>query len=90
MAKVHIENENKTIEIPDGSNLAELDGKCGIIFACKIGTCGACIATIVKGMNNLTPPTQTEKEYLNNFAPEGNKRLLCQAVIKKGEITIKF
>lgn len=90
MAKVHIKNENKTVEIPDGSSLAELDGKTNMIFACKIGTCGACIATIVKGMENLSPPTETEKIYLDNFAPGGNKRLLCQAVIKKGEIIIEY
>lgn len=90
MAKVHIKNENKTIEVPDGSNLVELEGKANIIFACKIGTCGACIATIIKGMENLSPQTETEKIYLDNFASEGNKRLLCQTIIKSGEITIEY
>ncbi|MEW6528665.1 MAG: 2Fe-2S iron-sulfur cluster-binding protein [Candidatus Micrarchaeota archaeon] len=89
MAKIHIKNENKTIEVPDGSNLVELEGKANIIFACKIGTCGACIATIVHGMENLAPPTETEKMYLDAFGG-GNKRLLCQTIIKKGEITIEY
>ncbi|MFA5076869.1 MAG: 2Fe-2S iron-sulfur cluster-binding protein [Candidatus Micrarchaeia archaeon] len=90
MAKVHIKNENKTVEIPDGSNLVDLEGKSNVIFACKVGACGACIATIVSGAENLEPPTETEKVYLDSFAPGGSKRLLCQTVIKKGEVTIEY
>lgn len=90
MAKVHIKNENKTIELPDGSNLADLEGKTNAIFACKVGTCGACIATVVSGAENLAPPTDVEKIYLDNFAPGQNKRLLCQTVIKGGEVTIEY
>ncbi len=89
MAKIHIKNENKTIEIPDGSNLTELEGKTNIIFACKIGTCGACIATIVNGAENLSVPTETEKMYLDAFG-SANKRLLCQTIIKKGEVSIEY
>ncbi|MDD5337640.1 MAG: 2Fe-2S iron-sulfur cluster-binding protein [Candidatus ainarchaeum sp.] len=90
MAKVHIKNENKTVEIPDGSNLVDLEGKSNVIFACKVGSCGACIATIVSGAENLEPPNETEKIYLDNFAPGENKRLLCQTIIKKGEVTIEY
>lgn len=90
MAKVHIKNEGTSVELPDGSNLAELEGKSNVIFACKVGTCGACIATIVSGAENLSPPTETEKIYLDNFAPGQNKRLLCQTVIKGGEVTIEY
>ncbi len=89
MAKVHIKNENKTVEIPDGSNLVDLEGKSSVIFACKVGTCGACIATIVSGAENLNPPGDVEKMYLDAFGG-GNKRLLCQTVIKKGEVTIEY
>lgn len=90
MAKVHIKNENKTIELPDGSSLVDLEGKSNVIFACKVGTCGACIATIVSGAENLNPPNEVEKIYLDNFAPGQNKRLLCQTVINKGEVTIEY
>jgi ferredoxin len=90
MAKVHIKNEGKTFEIPDGSCLTELEGKTNVIFACKVGTCGACIATVLSGAENLAPPTETEKLYIDNFAPGQNKRLLCQAVINKGEVTIEY
>lgn len=89
MAKIHIKNEGKTIELPDGSNLVELEGKSGIIFACKVGTCGACMATIISGAENLAPPTEAEKIYLDAFGGK-NKRLLCQTVIKGGEVTIEY
>jgi ferredoxin len=90
MAKVHIKNEGKTIELPDGSNLVDMEGKSNVIFACKVGSCGACIATIVSGAENLAPPTEMEKAYLDSFAPGQNKRLLCQTVITKGEVTIEY
>ncbi len=90
MAKVYIKNEGKTVELPDGSNLVDLEGKSNVIFACKVGTCGACIAAIVNGAENLASPTEVEKIYLDNFAPGQGKRLLCQTVIKKGEITIEY
>lgn len=89
MAKVHIKNENKTIELKDNSCLVELEGKTNIIFACKVGACGVCIAKIVKGMENLAPPNEIERMYLSNFG-SSDKRLLCQAVIKSGEVTIEY
>ncbi|VVB98618.1 2Fe-2S iron-sulfur cluster binding domain protein [uncultured archaeon] len=90
MAKVHIKNEDKTVELPDGSCLVDLEGKSNAIFACKVGTCGACIATVISGAENLAPPTDAEKIYIDNFAPGQNKRLLCQAVITKGEVTSEY
>jgi len=90
MAKVHIKNENKTVEIPDGSLLAELDGKCGILFACKAGSCGSCKVRVVKGMENLEPPNEAEKAGLATFGTDPSERLLCICKIKKGEITVEY
>ncbi len=90
MAKVHIKNENKTVEIPDGSCLVDLEGKTNVIFACKVGTCGACMATIIKGVENLEAPNDVERMYMDSFGTGPSKRLLCQAVIKGGEVTIEY
>lgn len=90
MAKVHIKNEDKTVEVPDGSLLSELDGKCGILFACKAGSCGSCKVKVVEGMDNLEEPNDEEKAGLATFGSDPSERLLCVCKIKKGEITVEY
>jgi ferredoxin len=90
MAKVNIKNENKTVEVPDGSLLAELDGKCGILFACKTGSCGSCKVKVVEGMENLEEANDVEKAGLATFGSDPKDRLLCVCKIKKGEITVEY
>ncbi len=92
MAKVTILNEGKTVEVPDGSLLVELEGKTNILFACKEGVCMTCLAYIEEGKENLEPPGEVEQMSLSTL-PEGEKekaRLLCVTKIKGGEIKIKL
>ncbi|MEW6748529.1 MAG: 2Fe-2S iron-sulfur cluster-binding protein [Candidatus Micrarchaeota archaeon] len=90
MAKVHIKNEDKTVELPDGASLADLDGKCGVLFACKAGSCGSCKVKVVKGMENLEAPNDVEQAGLSTFGSDPSERLLCMCKIKKGEITVEY
>ena len=90
MAKVIIKNDNQVIELPDGSSLAELDGKTNILFACKTGSCGSCLVTVLRGMENLSPIEETEKVGLETFGTGENQRLLCQTKILKGEVEIEY
>ncbi len=92
MAIVKIKGKDVEIEVPDGSCLIELKSKTSdIIFACGVGMCGSCLARIVEGLENLEEPNETEKAYLDQFAP-GRKdlRLLCQAKIKSGTVVIEY
>lgn len=89
MAKVYVVNDDKEIEVPDGSNLGILDGKCSILFACHEGTCGSCLVHVREGMENLEEPNEIEKAALENFGAEKDQRLMCQAVIKGGRIVIE-
>lgn len=90
MAVVEIKNEGKTIEVPDGSLLVELEGKCGIVFACKVGTCGACKVKVLEGAENLEAPNDAEKTGLETFGADASERLLCQAKIKGGKIVVEY
>lgn len=90
MATVEIKNEGKTVEIPDGASLVELEGKCGILFACKAGTCGSCKVKVLEGMENLEPANETEKMGLETFGSDPSERLLCQCTIKKGKVIIEY
>jgi len=90
MAEVEIKNDGKTVEVPDGSLLAELDGKCSVLFACKTGSCGSCKVKVVEGMENLEPPNETEKVGLETFGTDPNERLMCQCKIKSGKVVIEY
>ena len=89
MAKVYVVNDGIEIEIPDGSLVGEIDGKCSILFACHEGTCGSCLSTIKEGMENLEEPNETEKAALESFGAQPNQRLLCITKIKKGRIVVE-
>lgn len=91
MAKVIIKNENNLeIEVKDGSSLVQLEGKCGLLFACKVGSCGSCLVKVIEGAENLEPPNEQEKGGLEAFATQPNQRLCCQAKIKKGTVKIEY
>ncbi len=90
MATVEIKNDKKTVDVPDGSLLAELDGKCSILFACKVGSCGSCKCKVVSGKENLEPPNDIEQAGLSAFATDPSERLPCVAKIKKGKVTLEY
>jgi len=90
MAQVEIKNDGKTIEVADGSLLAELDGKCSILFACKAGSCGSCKVRVLEGMENLEPPNEEEKAGLATFGSDPSERLMCECRIKKGKIVVEY
>ena len=89
MARVYIKNDDKWIEVEDGTKLDVLDGQCSVLFACKDGVCGSCLVNVIEGLENLEPPTDTEKTTLESLGASENQRLLCQVVIKEGEIKVE-
>jgi len=90
MAEVEIKNDGKTVNLPDGSSLVELDGKCSILFACRSGSCGSCKCRVVEGKENLEAPNDVEQAGLATFGTDPNDRLPCVAKIKKGKVTLEY
>jgi ferredoxin len=90
MASVEIKNDSKKVDVPDGSLLAELDGKCSILFACKSGSCGSCKVKVTEGMENLEPPNDMEQSGLSIFGTDPSERLMCVCKIKKGNIKVEY
>jgi len=87
MGKLIFENNNEEVEIADGSPIKNECEQAGIPFACSEGVCGSCIIEVVDGMENLSEPTQAEKDFLGEIQ---NERLACQCKIKNGNVKIKF
>jgi ferredoxin len=90
MASVEIKNDNQKVDVPDGSLLVELDGKCSILFACKSGSCGSCKVKVLEGMENLEPANDVEQAGLATFGTDPSERLPCVCKIKKGKIKVEY
>lgn len=72
--------EGREAELPDGSPILGACEKLGMPFGCHDGLCGACISTVLRGIENLLP--KNDKEIDMDLAE--NERLPCQCVIIGG------
>ncbi len=86
MAKL-VFHEEEEKELEDGASLVEVCEEAGVPFACTEGVCGTCVIEVVEGMENLSPFTQEEGDFLGEMDKE---RLACQCKIRCGLVKIKF
>jgi ferredoxin len=87
MGKLIFENTSNEVEIKDGEKIQDACEKEGVPFACSEGVCGSCIIEVTEGMENLSEPTEAEKDFLGEIQDE---RLACQCSLKSGNVKIKF
>ena len=59
-----------------------------IEFDCRKSDCGICIFKVHEGMENLTPKTKKEADFLQAMDASSNERLACQANIM-GDVKIE-
>lgn len=88
MARLRILNNDEIIELEDGSKIAQPCEEAGVPFACTEGVCGTCVIEVLEGHDNLSEPTQEEKDFLGDGVVK--ERLACQCQLKQGEILIRF
>lgn len=87
MGKLIFEDIEEEYNVEDGSPIAEACEEAGVPFACTEGVCGTCVIEVTEGMENLTPFTQEEEDFLGEME---NERLACQCKMKGGCVKIKF
>ncbi len=88
MAKLIFPEKNKEFDVPDGSTIQKQCEEVGITFACAgEGICGSCTVKVLEGKENLSAPTQAEKDF---FGDMGDQRLACQCTIEKGTVKLSF
>lgn len=87
MGRLIFEHSGEEIQVPDGEGIITFCEEAGVPFACTEGVCGTCVIEVSEGMENLTAPTQEEKDF---FGDEGKERLACQCKLKQGCVKIKF
>jgi len=79
-----LKTSTESREVPDGEPIMEACEELGVPYGCKDGLCQSCRIEIIEGMENLSDPTQAEKDA----GIPGNERLACQCKIIKGSVNI--
>lgn len=79
-------HKDKTIEVPDNSELRKPVEELGVPFGCTDGICGTCMIDVLEGEENLTDLTEQE----DDLGRDTTHRLACQCKIKKGNVKIDF
>lgn len=87
MAKLIFKDTQQEVELEDGSPLQEACEEAGVPFACTEGCCGTCVIEIEEGMDNLSPYTQAEQDFLGE---QDFERLACQCKIKQGQVKVRY
>jgi len=88
MAKLIFQNTGKEVDIADGCNIGDACEEQGVPLACAEGVCGTCIIKIISGKENLSGPTERERDFLGD--DPGDERLACQCIINQGTVEVTF
>ena len=88
MAKLIFKNTGDEQTLEDNESIAASCEEAGVPFACTEGVCGTCVIEVVDGADNLSEPTQEERDFLGEDTCKD--RLACQCRIKRGDVTITF
>lgn len=86
MAKLILNGEDEVL-IEDGEPIKGACEEAGVPFACEEGVCGTCVIEVEEGMENLSPFTEEEGDFLGESDSE---RLACQCRIERLTVKIKF
>lgn len=87
MGKIIFDNTHEERELEENGSLAEVCEEAGVPFACTEGVCGTCVIEVLEGMDNLSPFTQEEMDFLGE---QDKERLACQCKLKSGCVKITF
>jgi len=91
MARINFPQDGITVDVEDGSRVRDAvdDTGADIPFGCREGNCATCMIEVIDGKENLNEPNDKERVTLLEEELEEGIRLACQAIIEKGEISIK-
>jgi ferredoxin len=89
--KVHFLQEDLLVEAPVDTSLADIADASGadITFGCRSGSCGTCRVRIVRGLEQCSPMTAEERDFLLGLDVSADQRLACQVMVQ-GDIDIEY
>ena len=95
MATVYLKDDNIRVKVPYGMNLRQVAMKTGasMVFGCRVGDCGTCLATVEQGIELLNELSSKESAMFVMLDQQPrDQRFMCQTVVEgqEGEIVISY
>ena len=94
MSTVTVLPANLSAEVEAGELLIQAGHKAGVEMeaGCFSCFCGTCLVEVVRGMENLEPPSDDELEVLDQWNKDPEKfRLSCCTKIKgRGDVVVRI
>lgn len=91
MATLRRDSDGREVQVTEGGRYSLQDAAqaLNVTFRCRGGGCGACKATVVEGLENMSLPTRNEEVMRARGELGEDERLMCQARIVEGTVTIE-
>ena len=90
MAILQLKKDDREFKVENETPLVEIlrDEMVSIEFSCEDGICGTCECIVLEGAENLSDPTDREKNMLYLDGEHKNHRLSCQSKIMQGKVVV--
>ena len=88
--KVILGGQEYNLDVSPRENMlsAALDRNVDLDYSCLEGLCDSCEVRVLAGMENISPPKQSEFDMLGEEEVKAGKRLACQVIVN-GPVTIE-
>ena len=89
--KVHFLRDDLLVEAPTGTTLLDIAEATGadITFGCRSGSCGTCRIQVIRGIEQCSPMTAEERDFLAGLDVPSDQRLACQVTVL-GDVEIEY
>ena len=90
-SRIEIERgvRREAVSLRTGLGLLALQRKTELIeYDCKEADCGICLVRVLSGIDNLSPVTKKEDDFLKAMRCDPDERLACQARVF-GEVSLR-
>ena len=91
MATIRFLTDGTEAEVADGTPVLDAceDHGASLPFGCAEGFCGTCTMKVMEGAENLSEPTEKERERLADTGLADGLRLGCQSVLIRGVLAFE-
>lgn len=81
--------QKEALSLRSGLGLMALQRKTELIeYDCKDADCGICLVRVLSGIDNLSPVTKKEDDFLKAMRCDPDERLACQVRVF-GEVSLR-
>lgn len=91
MAKITFAATGRSFDVEEGTAFLEFcneNPEAEHDFGCTVGSCGTCRLEVLEGAENVSAPTDEERETVEMCTDVEGARLGCQMVIQ-GDVTVR-